>query len=139
MLHLYVDQQCLLVSIGPLAVRTCLAFSLLDPLTSPFGPPYWLYYFFPLLEEALDFVDSFTESLNLFSELEHILFSDFVEEEAFPKLIVVVSIWVIWLAFRGGNAKVLAYVIFGVGFEFLDSIEDLHLYLGDPIVKLGLL
>lgn len=68
----------------------------------------WLNNFFPVLKESTNFIDALGKEINLISELEKILFPDFVDKEPFPKFIVVVDSVIVVLTHRGVEAEVLA-------------------------------
>lgn len=77
------------------------------------------HHFFPLIEEGLYLVDLLREDVELFSAETEILFSDFVEQEPFPELVVVVNVAIIGFAVWGVDTEVFTDKSFGVGFEFL--------------------
>lgn len=76
--------------------------------------------------------------LTLF-KLQNILFSYLIEQEAFPKFVVVVDVWIIRLTFRSFDVKVLAQKGFVVSFEFLYTFKYLSFYFGDAIIEFCLI
>lgn len=138
MFNLDVQHQGLLISISLATCLTGESLTLFSLCTFALALHDRLQFLLPLLVEALDFCYFFGEGVELVLELQEVLLADFVQEEAFPELVVVVGVGIVGLAVGRGEAEVLTEVGLAVGFEPLYSFEDLGLDLGDLVVELGL-
>lgn len=100
MFNLDVQHQGLLI---PISLSTCLtgeSLTLYSFCTFALALHDRLQFLLPLLVQALDLCYFFGECVELVFELQEVLLADFIQEEAFPELVIVVGVGIVGLAVR---------------------------------------